>query len=640
MRTAPALASLFGACALHAAAAQPGAVDGIADLHSFANVDQFATKHIELILQVDLQAHDVIGSAVLELQRLDPGATQLILDTRGLTVLGVSTLTSDIVGATEQPKAFWVSRPYHFGKADRVLGRALIIDMPQQHQAKEVVKIEYETTADAPGLVWAGPTPGEPKAPLLLYTESEPVNARSWIPLQDTPRARFTYRAHIQALGNALALMGGVIDPKVKRSGDYWFVMADAVAPQFMALGVGDFAFKASGPRTGVYLPPRAPSGALAEFSDVPALLEAGEQLLGRVHSGRFDVVLMPDAFPGGAWSNPHLAFVSPSLVATDRGTEHAAAAAVADAIAANWTREGVTGAEWRDRWIGVSLAAYLADRMLGAVYGEQRAAEHALEQWEALRELAADEQILSRDLADPATLDLFDPVPAWKGRLWFATLERQFGRETLDGFIRAFFARYAGRTVTTADFVDLLTEQVFDARPGVASRADALAWIYDPGIPRNAALPDPAVWAEVERARSQFIEGGVPAAKLDAKRWTPEQWRHFLRGMPTPLGLARMTELDKAFDLTAAPRGEVLTDWLLLAIRENYRPAYRRLEETLAIGGRPELLAPLYRLLVGTPDGALLARRVYSKARPGYHRAATAVIDPIVNIEAETEVQ
>ena len=56
------------------------------DYFSFANTDQFVTRHIELDLTVDFELKELRGLATLNMHRLDPAATAIILDTRDLHI--------------------------------------------------------------------------------------------------------------------------------------------------------------------------------------------------------------------------------------------------------------------------------------------------------------------------------------------------------------------------------------------------------------------------------------------------------------------------------------------------------------------------------------------------------------------------
>ncbi len=136
------IASLSLACALPAAAADLTAIEPGLDYHSFANVDQFRTTHLLLDLRVDLEDQTIDGSVVLELKRLDPRATQLVLDTKGLTINDVSQKASDVLGATDKNQVIWVSRPFHMEKADPILGSALVIELPPSRKPNESIHID------------------------------------------------------------------------------------------------------------------------------------------------------------------------------------------------------------------------------------------------------------------------------------------------------------------------------------------------------------------------------------------------------------------------------------------------------------------------------------------------------------------
>ena len=59
------------------------------DYFSFANSDQFVTRHLELDLEVDFDRQILAGNAILHMERLDPAAMTIVLDSRGLQISGV-----------------------------------------------------------------------------------------------------------------------------------------------------------------------------------------------------------------------------------------------------------------------------------------------------------------------------------------------------------------------------------------------------------------------------------------------------------------------------------------------------------------------------------------------------------------------
>jgi len=100
---------------------------------------------------------------------------------------------------------------------------------------------------------------------------------------------------------------------------------------------------------------------------------------------------------------------------------------------------------------------------------------------------------------------------------------------------------------------------------------------------------------------------------------------------VPETLTAEQMTELDTAFGFTRAGNSEVAHQWLLIAVRNRYEPAYSRLETYLIGIGRRKLIKPLYDELVKTPDGRARAEAIYERARAGYHPISIASIDEVV---------
>src|ERR1700733_3706439 len=131
---------------LPAAGSDLGPIEPGTDYHSYANVDQFRATHIDMELRVDL-----------ELKRLDPRATQLVLDTKNLTILDVTQKATDVLGATAKSETIWVSRPFHLEEPDPILGSALVIDLPPNRKSTESVRIDYETTPKSTALQWLQP---------------------------------------------------------------------------------------------------------------------------------------------------------------------------------------------------------------------------------------------------------------------------------------------------------------------------------------------------------------------------------------------------------------------------------------------------------------------------------------------------
>jgi hypothetical protein len=271
----------------------------------------------------------------------------------------------------------------------------------------------------------------------------------------------------------------------------------------------------------------------------------------------------------------------------------------------------------------------------MAAIYGEQRERMEAVLGLNSLRddmrELKPEDQELAIDLRGRDPMNAFSDIPYEKGRLFVSFLDAKFGRERFDQFLRAYFDHFAFQSITTEQFLAYLQENLLDRFPGIVSREQALAWVSSPGLPADAVLPTSSAFAAVDALRSAWLDGRIAAAKLDTRDWVTQQWQYFLNGMPAALSTAKLAELDKAFGFTATHNAEVAHSWLKLAVRNDYQPSFARLEDYLVTIGRRKLVTPLYQELVKTPRGAQFAKRVYAKARPGYHAETVAAVDAIV---------
>ena len=624
---------LSGGLSWSAAHAEAGTIDPTFDYHSYANVDQFRTTHLDLDLRVDLQDKTIAGAVSLELRRLDPRATQLVLDTKDLMILDVTQKATDVLGATAKGQTIWVSRPFHLQKPDPILGSALVIELTPSKKGTELIRIDYETLPASAALQWLTPKQTARHKKAFLYTESEPIGARTWIPLQDTPQVRATYKAKVHTERDVRAVMSAEndIDPKAKRGGEYTFVMPQPVPSYLIALAVGDLEFQETGPRTGVYAEKSMLKAAAKEFADTESMIQANEKTFGPYRWSRYDVLVMPPSFPAGGMENPRLSFITPTVIVGDKSL----VSVIAHELAHSWAGNLVGNATWRDLWLNEGFTDYMESRIMTEVYGEQRASMEAVLGLNSLRadlaKLKPADQILAIDLRDRDPDEVFSEVPYEKGRLFLNYLDVKFGRERFDAFLRGYFDHFAFKSITTEQFLAYLQENLLDRFPGIVTRDQVNAWVYNSGLPADAVLPVTTMFQPVDEAREGWLAGRVAPKKFGVD-WIAQQWLYFLDDMPATLLPAQLADLDKAFAFSKSPNAEIAHSWFKLVIANNYQPGFPRLEEYLNTVGRRKLIAPLYEALLNTPAGAQVAKRVFAEARSGYHPETVKAIETIVD--------
>jgi aminopeptidase N len=633
-------AAAGGAGAVAAASIDEGRIDPTNDYHSYANIDQFRVTRMEMDLRVWIvngsTAKTLDGVVALEFKRLDPRATELVLDTKGLMISEVMEKATDVLGALSKNETTWVSRPFHMGRPDPILGSPLVIELPRSNKATELIKIDYETTDESPGLMWIDPklNPGHPKR--FLYTRAAGLSTRSWIPMQDTPQVRVTYSLRLHTPQDMQAVMSAERDPKVKTRGEFLFDMAKPVPPDSIALAVGEWKFVETGPRSGLYAEKSMIKAASKAFAYTESMLQADEKMFGAYRWSRFDILVMPPGFPRLGAATPRLVFMSPTAVADDSSSSQALAREMAHA----WAGNLVSNATWRDLWLTEGIAAYMESRTMSAMYGAERASLEEVLDLQALRAamstLKPADQLLAVDLRGRDPLQGFNEVPYEKGRLFFNFLDAKFGRERFDDFLRGYFEHFAFQSVSTEQFLATLREKLLDRFPGIVTAAEVDQWVNGPGIPAYAVLPVTPLLRPVDEARAAFTSGALQAGQFGAD-WLAQQWIYFFDNLSAPLSASQLAALDKAHRFSASTDGELQSSWFNQVIVSGYRAAYPQAEQFLTTVGRTKLIRPLYVQLMKTDSGATLARKIYTKARATYHPETVEEIGAIVDLPAET---
>jgi leukotriene-A4 hydrolase len=589
--------------------------ESVQDPHSYARPQEATVEHLKLDLTVDFQAHRLTGRASLRVKN-KAGVDHLILDTRDLDIRRV-TLDD---GKTE---AKW-----SLGPADKILGQALDVQIAP---GTAWVNVDYSTRPEAAALQWLTPAQAGSPSP-LLFTQSESILARTWIPCQDSPGVRMTYEATIRTPPTLMAVMSAENPTKKSADGVYRFRMTNAIPSYLLALAVGDLEFRSLGKNSGVYALPSVVERAAWELADTPKMIAAAEALYGPYKWGRYDILILPASYPYGGMENPRLTFATPTILAGDRSL----VSLVAHELAHSWSGNLVTNATWNDFWLNEGFTTYFEGRIMEAVYGrpyfDMLAVLGRQDLADAFQELgaASPDTQLYLNLAGRDPDEGTGDVAYEKGALFLRTLEAAVGREKFDRFLRTYFDTFAFQSMDSARFVQYLKQNLLGGDESQAKALQIDAWVFSPGLPANAIEPHSEAFAPVDQAVKSFA-GGAPASQISTTGWTTHHWVHFLETLPTPLDPTKMADLDAAFHFSDSGNSEILSTWLMKVVQGKYAPAYPSLERFLTTVGRRKYLKPIYTELAKTPEGEEMALRIYEKARPGYHSVSQVTVDQIL---------
>ncbi|KAH9949467.1 hypothetical protein B0H21DRAFT_728077 [Amylocystis lapponica] len=415
-----------------------------------ANYSEIATDHVEFDWSVDFASNIISGSATLTLT-----AKRATLDTNNLTI-------------------------------DKVLvgGHAVSYDLGPNIRQTQGKTFPY------------------------LFSQCQPIYARSLAPLQDTPAVKITYSAKVTSVLPVLLSAIRISPPSDGPAHDGKTIGKDAVAytytqpvpiPSYLiAIAAGNVRYhpcpSIAGKqwKSGVWAEPELIDAAYWEFSEaIGRFLSTAETILPPYRFGVYDVLVLPPSFPYGGMENACLTFLTPTLLVGDRTLVDV----VVHELTHSWFGNGVTQAHSSHFWLNEGWTTYI-ERVL------QQLLHSPEERWfsfligakslsDALK-LYEDHPKYQRLLIDfekgEDPDDAYSTIPYEKGANFLLHLERKLGG--LDVFLQYAFdyvSTFMGKSITTEEWKAHLYG--YFEKHGGAEKIKALdsvdwnAWLYGEGV-------------------------------------------------------------------------------------------------------------------------------------------------------------
>ena len=587
----------------------PDAVDS----STFAKPQVARVTHVDLDLALDFERQSVGGVATLDILAR-PDASQVVLDSDGLQVSRITDARGNELD-------------FEIGETVEGKGAPLTVTIGNARR----IMVYYTANPAADALQWLEPEQTAGGDHPFLFSQGQAILNRSWIPTQDSPGIRQTWEARITAPKPLDVVMSGVRQGEPEDLGNgrraFTFAMDKPVPPYLIAIAAGDIDFRAIGPRTGVWAEPEVLDRAHREVADTEDMVEAAEELYGPYRWGRYDMIVLPPAFPYGGMENPVMTFLTPTFIAGDRSLT----GLVAHELAHSWSGNLVTNAVWADSWLNEGVTSYFENRIIEEIYGEKRAEQEAALSFAAIQDTLAEvgEDAPGTALHQPEGVDGAGSAIVYdKGAAFLRTLEHAVGRERFDAWLRQWFDNHAFEPATSnMIYQDMRTNLV--RSEAEAERLKLREWIFEPGLPDNVVKPDPAAFAMVDAASAAYAATGAIPAAADWRTWSSAERQRFLQKLPQERTAEQLAALDRQLGLMATGNNEELFLWLELALANRYGPAVPKVETFLAEVGRAKFVRPLFATLMGEGDwGQPIARRIYAETRPSYHAVTRAGVD------------
>ena len=423
-----------------------------------------------------------------------------------------------------------------------------------------------------------------------------------------------------------MALMSAENPQKKSDDGKYKFDMKQPIPAYLVALAIGDLAFHAFDGTSGVYAEPEQLKAAAYEFAETPDMIKTAEELYGPYVWGRYDILILPPAFPFGGMENPRLTFATPTVIAGDRSLS----SLIAHELAHSWSGNLVTNATWDDFWLNEGFTVYFERRIIEKVKGKDFSDMGSIIGRGDLNNAFSDfgddgkETCLKLDLKGHNPDDGMTDVPYEKGYLFVVLLERTFGRDKIDAFLKKYFQVYKFKTITTEEFEDYIKTQLDTIQ------LDAIhlhEWLYNAGLPDNAPGFESKLFDMVEKEKENLLNG---KSTIQYKDWDFNQWLYFINSIRNKATLEQLNSLNKRYHFLESNNSEILASWLTNNIIVGNKVVNSRLEGFLCKVGRRKFLTPLYKALLqsGQKDEAL---KIYRNCRSSYHSVSQSTLDELL---------
>jgi aminopeptidase N len=429
-----------------------------------------------------------------------------------------------------------------------------------------------------------------------------------------------------------MAMMSATNPTEKSANGVYHFAMKQPIPSYLLAMAVGDVEFRSVGEHTGVYATPDLIDAAAYEFAEMEDMLEAAEELYGKYAWERYDLLVLPAAFPFGGMENPRLTFATPTIIAGDRSL----VSLVAHELAHSWSGNLVTNATWDDFWLNEGFTVYFEQRIMESVYGRDISEmlstlsyQGLVDEVDAIMDVNPNDTHLRLHLKDRDPDEGMTAIAYDKGYFFLRLLEETVGRDAFDDFLKTYFTTHAFQVMDTDRFLAYLNESLLTSEE-LRQQVNVAAWVDGKGLPANCPSVRSTRIESVDATLNAWVNGTTPSADLPWNDWMYQERYRFLSNLPDNTSSERLAELDQAWSINATGNNEVLFAWLEQAVRSQHEPAYDRLRTFLVNVGRRKFLTPLYRAMLES-DQRDLALDIYGQARGNYHSVATGTMDDLL---------
>ncbi|KLO11271.1 hypothetical protein SCHPADRAFT_855590, partial [Schizopora paradoxa] len=624
------------------------------DPTSQSNYLEVTTKHVEFIWDVNFSNRIIEGSALHTMIVKAESVNEVIFDTGDLAI--------------ESAKVDEKTATFTLGEKHPVMGSSLRIALPSSaKKGSEIqVKINYKTDKDCVALQWLEKEQTQGNKFPYLFSQCQPIYARTLAPLQDTPSVKLTYSSKVTSVLPVLMSAIRVFPPSSGPAHDgkeigkdkvtYAYNQPTSIPSYLIAIAAGNVRYKpfpqikGKDWTCGIWAEPELIDAAYWEFSeDTGRYLAAEEDIVGPYKFGVYDLLVLPPSFPYGGMENACLSFLTPTLLAGDR----ALVDVVAHELTHSWFGNGVTNTDATHFWLNEGWTRYIERILLQTIHSPAhrgfsyvigyKSLVDSLKQYETkpkYQRLVIDFEVGE----DPD--DAFSRVPYEKGSNFLLYLERILGGlDVFLPYVRDYVETFMGQSITTEMWKEHLynywTKHGGEEKIKILNSVDWNTWFYGEGLTLPVEMEydttlarEAYALADKWDASRNFNITSLEFKKTDLDGFDTNQIIVFLERLQSYPALppAHLVHLGKLYGVAETTNAEIRYRFYEVALLDTSTPEAKVVAQEAAkwvtgndgtgiVKGRMKLCRPVFRAI--NDADPTLARAAFEEFKLSFHPIA-----------------
>jgi aminopeptidase N len=425
----------------------------------------FTIEHIALDLVLHIEDKAVSGSAVLDVDRVDPQATEITLDAVGFTIASVEMTPQ---GGKMAP----VEHVYD--------GASLTVTIPEDVNAAQI-HVRYRAVPRA-GIYFLAPDEHVPGRPNQVWTQCQDEDARHIFPCHDKPHIKQTTELRVTVPSGWYALSNGEL--LSEDDGAFHWKMSEPHPSYLFTLAAGEFTLIEE-EVDGIPLSYLVPSGREEDgkrtFARTAAMIRNFGAITGVKYPwNKYAQVVVSDFTFGGMENTTATTMYEHILLDERAAIDISSDDLIAHELAHQWFGDLVTCRDWSHAWLNEGFATFMEhiDRESHLGRDEYDYSVHGdMQSYFGEAHGRYKRPIVCQDYEAP--IDIFDRHLYEKGGAVLHMLRRELGDTLFWLGVKTYLNRHSKGVVETRDLMRAMEEV-----SGRSLERFFEQWVYRAGHP------------------------------------------------------------------------------------------------------------------------------------------------------------